>query len=251
MKRILRLLLLLAVLSSCATPANCSDPQDNACTRVLFLGNSYTFVNDLPNTFASLARSGGYKVEVDMSAQGGWTLANHLQSPESLDAIQSKAWDFVVLQEQSQIPAVELSRTQAMYPAARELVRRIRQQGASPVFFITWAHRGGFPENGMNDYASMQAQINAGYSAIAQELGARIAPVGSAWQTAVDGHPELELWQADGIHPTEQGTYLAACVFYAAIFHESPRGLRYRAGLPKATAETLQTLASQAVLQTP
>src|ERR1041385_4583116 len=114
MKRFLLLLMLLFVLCSCSFATNCT-AQDASCTRVLFIGNSYTFVNDLPNTFAKLAKAGGHKVEVGMAAQGGWTLSQHLQSSETLSALNSKNWNYVVLQEQSQIPSVEQSRTQEMY----------------------------------------------------------------------------------------------------------------------------------------
>jgi len=251
MKRFLSFIILILFLCSCSPTTSCGDTSDTSCTRVLFIGNSYTFVNDLPNTFAKLAKSGGHKVEVGMSAQGGWRLTDHLQSPETLHTLNSKKWDYVVLQEQSQIPSVEQVRMQVMYPAARELVQKIRELGATPILFITWAHRDGLPENGMNNYESMQMQIDNGYIQIAQELNVLLAPVGYAWQTAVQGHPELNLWQDDGSHPSQQGTYLAACVFYAVIFHESPEGLTYRAGLSKETAQTLQSIASRTVLIAP
>jgi hypothetical protein len=250
MKRFLSSVILILVLCSCSLSINCGNAQDTSCTRVFFIGNSYTFVNDLPNTFAKLARSGGHKVEVGMAAQGGWTLAQHNGSPETLRLLNSTKWNFVVLQEQSQIPSVEAARTQGMYPAARALVQKVNAIGAVPVFFITWAHRDGFPENGMT-YESMQNQINYGYTYIAQELHAMAAPVGLAWSIAVKEHPELSLWQDDGSHPTETGTYLAACVFYAVIFHESPEELSYRADLPKETTKILQTIASQVALKTP
>lgn len=119
-----------------------------------------------------------------------------------------------------------------------------------PLFFVTWAHYDGWPEQGMNNYGSMQAQINYGYATIAQELNAPMAPVGTAWESAIQ-HPDLSLWQEDGSHPSEQGTYLAACVFYAAIFQESPVGLTYRGKLSKVITQTLQTIASQTVLKIP
>jgi hypothetical protein len=138
-----------------------------------------------------------------------------------------------------------------MYPAARELVQKIKNIEATPIFFITWAHRNGMPENGMTNYESMQTQINIGYMGIAQELNAPVAPVGSAWLTAIKGRPELSLWQEDGSHPTEQGTYLATCVFYAVIFNESPDGLTYHAGISKESAKIIQTIASDTVLNIP
>lgn len=103
----------------------------------------------------------------------------------------------------------------------------------------------------MSTYESMQAQIDDGYQGIALELSAPVAPVGSAWFRLVRDHPDISLWQADGSHPTEQGTYLAACVFYAVIFHQSPDGVKYHANLPNEEAQTLQSAASQAVLNIP
>lgn len=250
MKRLLILVLIVLVLSSCTSASGCS-ASDISCTRVLFLGNSYTFVNDLPNTFAELAKSGKHKVEVGMSAQGGWTLEDHIKSADTQNALNSKKWTYVVLQEQSQIPSVGQSRTYTMYPAARTLVKQIRDVGATPLFFLTWAHRDGWAEYGMRTYETMQYEINHGYYGIAQELNVTVVPVGSAWMAAVRAHPELTLWRDDGSHPSEEGTYLAACVFYATIFKESPVGLNYRAGLSKDIAETLQTIASKTVLNTP
>jgi hypothetical protein len=243
--------LILLVLSSCTSAYNCSNAQDSSCTRVLFIGNSYTFVNDLPNTFAELAKSGKHKVEVGISAQGGWTLADHIKSADTQNLLNSKKWTYVVLQEQSEIPSVQQSRTYTMYPAARTLVKQIRDIGATPLFFLTWAHRDGWSEYGMPTYESMQYEIINGYYGIAREMNVTVVPAGSAWMAAVRAHPELMLWQEDGSHPTEEGTYLAACVFYATIFKESPVGLKYRAGLSKDTATTIQMIASKTVLNTP
>ncbi len=245
MKPFFIFLLIILVLSSCSSSFDCGNAQDASCIRVLFIGNSYTYVNDLPNTFAKLAQSGKHKVEVGMSAQGGWTLADHAKSTDTLNILNSKKWTYVVLQEQSEIPSVQGSRTYSMYPAARTLVKEIRDMGAAPLFFLTWAHRDGFPENGMSDYASMQSQINNGYYGIAGELNVPVAAVGSAWLLAVKEHPELSLWQEDGSHPSEQGTYLAACVFYEMTFRENPVGLKYRANLSKEAAATLQSIASR------
>jgi hypothetical protein len=266
MKRFLTLFVIFFLLSGCTSPAGSTEARGASNTvvipqasetpapsviRVLFLGNSYTYGNDLPDRFAELAKSGGHKVEVGMVAEGGWRLADHVQSTETLDRLKSKNWTFVILQEQSQIPAFEPLRTREMYPAARALVAEIRELGAAPIFFLTWAQRDGWPKYRMNDYESMQLEIQKGYQEIAQELDVPVAPVGMAWLTAIQQYPELNLWREDGSHPRKQGTYLAACVFYATIFHESPVGLDYRAGLLDETAERLQRVAAKTVLESP
>lgn len=266
MRCVLRLLLVVLVISNCSSPATLTiapEPTSTAIpprptrtpgtstTLVLFLGNSYTYGNDLPDMFAELASAGGHDVEVGMVAEGGWRLSDHAQSTETLAQLKSTSWTFVVLQEQSQIPALKVYRTREMYPAARELVATVREFGATPIFFLTWAHRDGWPEQGMNDYESMQIHISEGYTEIAGELNVSLAPVGSAWLMAVQQYPELNLWRDDGRHPRKQGTYLAACVFYATIFRESPVGLAYYADLSSEKAHALQSVASVTVLNKP
>lgn len=235
-------LFLLAALSGCASR------ECEKCLRVLFIGNSYTSVNNLPNTFMNLAASGGHQVEAQAFAKNGASLADHAQSPKLSNLLQSSRWDYAIVQEQSEIPASAEARAALMHPAARAVVEKIRNAGASPVFFQTWAHRDGMPANGLDNFEAMQYEIDLGYFGIAQSLNVPIAPVGDAWFNALAQDPNLQLWQEDGSHPTAQGTYLAACVFYAIIFNESPAGLAYAGNVPAEIASQLQTIAAQSVL---
>ena len=245
----LAILLLAALPLGCSPAATGCTDANKACTRVLFIGNSYTYVNDLPSMLAALARSGGHQIETGMAAEGGLTLADHVGSTATQAKLASGHWDLVILQEQSQIPAIAQFRTDQMYPAARQLIRTIRLDGAKPMFYLTWAHRDGWPENGLPDYARMQAQIDQGYLTIGRELGVAVAPVGRAWATVVSQSSRPGLWQDDGSHPTTAGTYLAAAVFYAAIFDASPVGLSYDAGLPSDQAVSLRQVADDTVLK--
>ena len=102
----------------------------------------------------------------------------------------------------------------------------------------------------MKNYESMQYQIDQGYLRIARELNVPVVPVGVAWFRALNTHPNLQLWQEDGSHPSEQGTYLAACVFYVTLFKESPVGLSYRGNLTEEIASQLQTVA-ESILTNP
>jgi hypothetical protein len=233
-----------------ATVVPTSTPE-LAPTRVLFIGNSLTLVNSLPEIFAELARSGDHSVDVDMSAQGGQTLADHASSPSTLGKLADQSWDFVVLQEQSRVPAIAAQRSQQMVPAVRLLDGKIGEIGASTLLFMTWASRDGLPGAGFEDYAAMQAAIEAGYLEVAGEIGAMVAPVGVAWQRALEGDTQLALWQRDGSHPSLEGTYLAACVFYATLLGQSPEGSSYLAGLPEQTARFLQAVAAETVLGDP
>jgi hypothetical protein len=226
----------------------CEAGGSSACTRVLFLGNSYTSVNDLPTMFADLAWTGGHRVETGMQAPGGWTLADHDSSTETDKLLSSSKWNLVVIQEQSEIPSSKSLREANMYPAGHDLVVMARDAGAQPMLFITWAHRNGWAVGSLPDYASMQSSIDEGYLSLAAQQGAEVAPVGFAWMTLVAQESDPGLWQDDGSHPTTKGTYLAACVFYASIFHESPVGLKFHAGLGDAQAALVQRIAASTVL---
>ena len=227
---------------ACAPAAGC-DPHD-ACLRVLFVGNSYTQVNDLPATFAALARAGGHRVDVGMAAEGGQTLSGHTTSSNTQSQLVPGRWDVVVLQEQSQMPSVAWSRDNEMAPAARSLVNEIRGLGARPIFFSTWAHRDGWPEQGLNGEGSMQAAIDAGYLGLGQQLGVGVVPVGEAWTAVLAVDPTIALWQDDGSHPTAAGTFLAAAVFYAALFDADPVRASQGSGAPSvAGGATLATVA--------
>jgi hypothetical protein len=228
----------------------CSFPGAT-CTRILFIGDSYTSVNDLPDTFADLAWAGGHRVQTEALDEGGWTLAEHLAASETATAIESERWDDVVLQEQSQIPSLAVDRAGMMYPAATKLVAMIRRQGAEPLFYLTFAHQDGWPDAGLPDYPSMQAAIDAGYLGIADQLDVPVAPVGVAGQTVVDEASHPGMWQSDGSHPTVSGTYLAACVFYATVFRQTPVALGFDDGLPSGEARSLQTVAAATVLGDP
>jgi hypothetical protein len=219
--------------------------------HVLFIGNSYTSENDLPRLFADLSQAGGHPVAVEAVTVGGATLAQHLGGPDAPGRIAARHWEAVVLQEQSVLPALRGQRAAAMYPAARGLVKLARDAGARPVLLLTWGRRKGMPEAGFGSFAAMQDALTAGYLAIADELGATVAPAGEAWRGAVGRRPDLALWQADGSHPSLAGSYLTACVLYAALYGESPVGLAAPRGVLPEDAALLQQLARDTVLGDP
>ncbi len=195
--------------------------------RVLFIGNSYTYFNNLPEILAKLGDAGRQvKVETRMIAPGGWRLKDHLEKGEAPVALQEGTWDYVVLQEQSTLGynlfvegKPRVSSTAIFEPSALKWAAEIRKAGAKPVFFLTWARKAS-PED--------QAALDHAYMHVARASGSLVAPVGIAWEQVRRDHPEIELYSGDGSHPSPAGTYLAACVFYAAVFRKSPVGLPER-----------------------
>lgn len=215
--------------------------------RVLFVGNSYTSSNDLPHMVGELAGAAGGRVETGVMAPGGWWWRDHAASEETMKTISDGDWDYVVLQEQSMVPALPEMARQVSRPAAVELALAAIDTGARPVLFLTWGHRDGNSEVGHSRYSSMQIAIAGTYSEIGTAVTAELAPVGMAWWMAREERPDLTLYQSDGSHPTKEGSYLAAAVITATILDVDAGTLDRSLGLSEATAAALRGFASRAV----
>ena len=221
---------------------------DDGCVRVLFLGNSYTSTNDLPGMFTTMAAAAGRKVQVAMVANGGETLAQHASSGDDEAQLNAEPWNYVVLQEQSEIPALSSARPQ-MAAAVSSLADRIRGRGATPLLFETWGHRYGLPDSGFADFADMQAALRVGYEAAGSGSSVGLVRVGEAWSAAIQADPALNLWQEDGSHPNPAGTYLAALVFYATIFDTDLSRLTSISGAPDGGVAEQLVAAAQSIVK--
>jgi hypothetical protein len=204
---------------------------------VLYIGNSYTTHHGLPDMIVRLARAGKQPLpHYIWNAPGGATLEDHLERGEVIDQLYSRKWNFVVLQEQSVLPAIAPER---MAASVRKLQDEIKRTGAQTVLYLTWARQGS---------PDMQAKLNKAYFDAAKEIGATVAPVGLAWQEALKEDPKLILYEADGSHPNQAGTYLTACVFYGVFYDASPEGLPSASNrMTAAQAKTLQAVAWRVV----
>ncbi len=220
-------------------------------TSVLFVGNSHTFYNDMPELFEGLATAGFHSVYVSESTYGGSTLSFHSHYDPTLEKIAEREWDRVVLQEHSLFPAIEYWRDNSFYPSARTLDSLITDTGSQTAFYITqgWEDASGpyciedYCSPKFDGYFDMQQDVTAAYRNIGNELDALIVPCGEAWAAALSVDPELPLWAFDGYHPSLEGSYLTACTFYAHIFGESPYGVEFFGGLDLQTALFYQQIA--------
>lgn len=214
--------------------------------RVLFIGNSYTYVNDLPSMLREVALSLGDTLIVSSVTPGGYTFNQHSVNPATLSAIQGGNWDVVILQEQSQIPAFSPAQVQSdCVPYAKKLCDSIKAYNpcAEIVFYMTWGRKNGDASNCANyppicTYAGMQQGLYDSYLMLCDSNEATCAPVGAAWRVFRNLYPNIELYSPDESHPSINGTYLAACTFYSSLFRKpvlnsqySPAGLGTADGL--------------------
>jgi hypothetical protein len=181
--------------------------------NVLFIGNSFTSRNDLPGLIARLAEARGKTMHHRLVFAGGAPLRAHWNAGKAGEAIRKGKYDYVVLQEQSTLPVKNAAR---MHENIRLFDAVIREAGSKMALYMTWARRQA-PET--------QKAITHAYTQIGKELSATVVPVGNAWQRFLTKRDQPALHDKDDSHPTLAGTYLAACVFFAVLFKESPVGI--------------------------
>lgn len=223
--------------------------------KVLFLGNSYTAVNNLPSMLSDMVESTGDELIYDGNTPGGTRFMNHAVSTTSLDKINAEDWDYVVLQAQSQ--ETSLSETQMqdeLYPYAESLSDAIRANNAcsQPLFYMTWGRENGEPNNcpylpWVCEYETMDDVIRETYIFMAEENDALLAPAGAVWRELRTNNPTIDLYASDGSHPSKAGSYAAACALYTMIYKKDPTLVTWESTLSAADAETIRETAKSIV----
>jgi hypothetical protein len=224
------------------TPETSRNAEFNRETpaSVLFVGNSFTFYNNsihthLRNLLAAVDPAPREDPFLKSMTISGAVLSDHVRGLEQM--LEQWDWDVVVLQGHS-LEALEESSRESFRESARGLASMAAAHGARPVLFMTWAY---------SNRPEMTPMLDRAYSGLGRELDLTVIPVGLAFDRALDEIPGLVLRTADQKHPTLEGTYLAACVFYAALWGKSPESLDYTAGLPHDVAAALRRTAWRTV----
>jgi hypothetical protein len=195
----------------------------------------------------------GDQVNVDSKSNGGFTFQMQAQDPVTYQKINAQAWDYVVIQGQSQEPSFPYQQvnTQSL-PYAMQLADSVyaNHSCAQVNYFMTWGREVGDPQwDSINTFHKMNARLRDAYLRIADSSMASVSPVGVAWRYIRDTQPSIQLYVGDGSHPSVAGTYLAASVFYVSLFHKAiTPNLAYTAGLDAVTAQHLVDAANLVVL---
>lgn len=247
MKLAFRLLLILLPLGGMA-----QTPQDSL--RVLWVGNSFSYCNDLPGMVQKIASTQKVKLSCTRFLKGGERFSGHLKNKKLLQAIADGGWDYVVLQEQSTVPAMPTDRWPRGLSAARTLDSLVH--AASPDAPGDLLHdlgaqvrqpqaRGRIPafERIRGDAGAAEDQLPRN----AYDNGAWCAPVGMAWRAVRSERPDCILYRPDCYHPAVPGSYLAANVIFTTIL-QRPYQTAFTAELPAEQAEYLQRTAQRTVL---
>jgi hypothetical protein len=198
--------------------------------QVLFIGNSFTYFNDMPYTFLNMAKTVEPESRVESVAYGGYSLSQYCDETTEvgrlvIGKIVSYEWDYVVLQEQSLLPCID---EEAFIKAVKRLSEIASSIGAKVILYQTWAYAEGSEKllsAGMT-CGEMSAKLKAAYDKAAAESGATVAPVGEMFDYIKKAEYITKLINTnDGYHPSSTGSYLAACVIFRTVTGKSTIGL--------------------------
>lgn len=265
MKKFITLLLCIVLTGTLAFPVSASasaeeqslsqshlgvQSQEKKTKKILLIGNSYTWYNNLDQMLQNICTSAGIKANVKSITQGGASLSlyadkSHRLGRKVYQALRSQKWDYVVLQERHFYP---ISNPEKFYDAVLKLQPYIEAAGAKTVLYMTWA-----PASFCKDYkyfryivsgrTDYQAKIKEVYESTARETNALVAPAGLAVLKAEKRQKDVPLLKKDGSHPTYAGTYVTACTIFKTLFPDSP-AISYEGKLqsrPKTAAILCQT----------
>ena len=172
--------------------------------RVLFIGNSHTYFNDMPYIFKQICQENNIDVEVTMLARGYKGLDYHCKEPQTRFNILYGNYDVVVLQHlQSGFDK------EVLYNSTKKLKEWINISGAKPILYITWT---------LKSERDKQWILTDGYKEVGEKLGIDVSPVGEVWWRYFDKYQEDNLYFKDDKHASPLGSTLAAYTIFSTIF---------------------------------
>ena len=237
-------------------PLGTTELDKSKTYKILFIGNSYTYCNDMPTRyFGEIMQAAGYKVKIMSLTKGGWTLLNSSNAQDELGSkvdsiLKNQEFDFVVLQEQSMTPAVNIG---SFYNAVKRLDNKIRESGATPVLYATWGRKQGSGD--LTAYGltaeTMTWKLAAAYEHMGETHDIPVAHVGLAFWDIIQNDRRITLHDPDMSHPSPEGSYLAALTLFARITGIDPTTVDYEGGVNPNIEPILKEAARKAVFETP
>ena len=211
--------------------------------RILFVGNSYTFYNHMPQTLAAIAAAEGMDWVVDSVTKGGWSFAHYINPENEMHAPLAKklaeAWDCILLQEQSLRP---VDGWNTFLRTAEALCEMIHSRPAKLIYYVTWGRDDANPQlqkMGLSRI-EMTEKLYDAYAEAARRTGGILSDVGGAFAYTRAHFPHLPLYHTDGSHPSPEGSYLAALIHYHTITGMLPQKIRcFPEGMDEAVPEEL------------
>lgn len=245
------------------------DPAKETELRVLFLGNSLTYYNDMPALFRELALSEGKKIYVDSVTKGAATVAQFVDRNTEIGAtayckLTDEKWNVVIIEPSRRITPDEDTVMGAELAASSVISDLAKNAGASLMLYTVWGNNNGMMRiYGMTGVSSSKAlssreithrehakfMYDANVKVSDYLGGVPMVNAGLAFENVMSARPDIDLYFTDLRHPSLAGSYLAACCFFAAIYGEKTAPLTFNAGLSDEAAATLREYADKTILE--
>ena len=220
-------------------------------TNVLFIGNSITYFNNMPQTFEEIANSKGDFTNVTMYAPGGTGFLNHVNDQNVYNHFQQGDWDYVVLQPGSNESPGYSEPINLTLTRARKLQDSILLYSpcAKILYYeISYGVWGNTAAN-LVTYNNTMDLIRTNLEYLSDSTELFFAPAGETMRTAWNTNQSIMLWGGNGdIHPNAIGSYMIACTFYSSIFQKASFGTNIINSLTPTEASYYQQLADSTVL---
>jgi len=230
--------------------------EKSACgeeIKILFVGDSLTYYNDMPMIFDAMAKSEQKNVYVDSITKGGYAILKMQEDSEFWSAVEQKIhsqkWDIIVYQpgrNYTVMPEYFPDAPQDEFKAAERMVKLIKKVGALPLQYSTFGvNKGSVTRNAFTkvmtrrEHTDLVTEYNAG---VADKLGVTAVYSGKVLNLAAEKYPEINLYHTDKIHPSYAGSFVVASCFYTVIFGEAPVKSDFSGELDTATAEKLKKI---------
>lgn len=166
--------------------------------KVLFIGNSHTFVHYVPARVKAFCESRGKPVEPVMLTHPGMGLDWHLGQSQTYFNLMCGGYDAVILQHNAHPFPGKNSLLEA-----GEKMAALTPEGTKIFLYMTWSEKNN-PEG--------QTVMSEAYEALAEKISVAVCPVGRIWWQVANAHPDEELYFADGEHSSVLGASLSAAV---------------------------------------
>lgn len=173
--------------------------------RILFVGNSLTYVNDLPAIVKELAGQDKKTIVYKSFLLPDYAIEDHLNEGKVQKEIESGSYDFVVAQQgPSAMPESQVM----LLNAAKKLAELCTTNKTKLALYMVWP---------MKARSFDLVNVIQSYSNAAKETGALLCPAGLGWKHAWQEDADLPLYSADNFHPSVTGSVLAALTVYGVL----------------------------------
>lgn len=208
--------IVLVLLAACLPALGPSQevPSLRGNRRVLFVGNSLTYSNDLPGMVQTLARTAGdTALRTASIAEPDFALEDHYYVGVVQKTLERSRWEWVVMQQgTSALPESQIN----LRSFTEQFAPLIRAAGAEPVLYQVWP----MTSRRFDAEAAVTSYHNA-----AVAVSGVFAPAGDAFTDALGIDPGIGVYAGDGLHPSRRGTYVAALVILARLIDVNPESL--------------------------